>query len=200
MKAAAKSPASSCARSNVHGLTLAQQSAVDLLAAGKNDTETASALNLNRVTVTRWRLYSPEFRAALADQRAAIWGAAADRLRSLLPKAINTLADALDNGNDKVTVALAVLKLAGPLPLIPTESADPEDILRTSVEQERDRIRLNRDSMLDRMNGLPNYNDHLKAVRKRLAQLAPPADLPATDQPNLRTQENRDKIDAGTAE
>jgi hypothetical protein len=31
--------------------------------------------------VTRWRLYSPEFRAALANQRAVIWGAAADRLR-----------------------------------------------------------------------------------------------------------------------
>ena len=59
---------STCARSNAHGLTLAQQNAVDLLAAGKNDTETADALKLNRVTVTRWRLYSPEFRAALADQ------------------------------------------------------------------------------------------------------------------------------------
>ena len=61
-----------------------------------------------------WRLYSPEFRAALADRRAAIWGTSADRLRSLLPKALDTLAEALETGDDKVTVALAVLKLAGP--------------------------------------------------------------------------------------
>lgn len=138
MKAAAKAPASTCARSNAHGLTLAQQSAVDLLAAGKNDTETADALKLNRVTVTRWRLYSPEFRGALADQRAAIWGASADRLRALLPKALDTLADVLEQADaaDRVTVALAVLKLAGPLPLVPTEPADPEDILRREVERE----------------------------------------------------------------
>ncbi len=55
------------AKSNAHGLTLAQQNAVDLLAAGNNDTATADALKLNRVTVTRWRLYSPQFRAALAS-------------------------------------------------------------------------------------------------------------------------------------
>src|SRR3954471_10045894 len=95
----AKTPA--CALTHAHGLTLPQQSAVDLLAGGKNDTETADALQLNRVTVTRWRLYSPEFRAALADRRAAVWGASADRLRALLLKALGVLADALESGDDK---------------------------------------------------------------------------------------------------
>lgn len=92
-------------------LTLTQQSAIDLLAAGKNDTETAEALGLNRVTVTRWRLYSPEFRAALAAQRAAIWGASADRLRALIPKALDALADALEEADegDRVAVALTGL-------------------------------------------------------------------------------------------
>jgi hypothetical protein len=102
------------ARSHADGLTLNQQSAVDLLAGGKNDTEAAELLKLNRVTVTRWRLYSPEFRAALAMCRAEDWGAAADRLRSLVPKALGILADALDDTTaDRVSVALAVLKLAG---------------------------------------------------------------------------------------
>jgi hypothetical protein len=167
------------ARSNAHGLTLPQQNAVDLLAAGKNDTETAEALGLSRVTVTRWRLYSPEFRAALADQRAAIWGASADRLRALLPKALDALADALEHADDKATVALAVLKLAGPLPLVPTGPTDPEDILRRDVDRERERIRTSRDSALDAINGLPDYADHLETVRKRLERLAPPADAPA---------------------
>src|SRR5512142_1607768 len=136
MKAAAKAPTNTYARSNAHGLTLMQQNAVDLLAAGNNDTETADALKLHRVTVTRWRLYSPEFRAALAAQRAAIWGASADRLRALLPKALDTLADALEHADDKVTVALAVLKLAGPLPLVPTDPADAEEILLLDVNRE----------------------------------------------------------------
>lgn len=174
-KASAKPPASSYARSNAHGLTLAQQNAVDLLAAGKNDTETAEALKVNRVTVTRWRLYSPEFRAALADRRAAIWGTSADRLRSLLPKALDTLAEALENADDKVTVALAVLKLAGPLPLVPLESTDPEDILRRIVEAEREQF-LKHEDALDIEGGLPYYDDHLKTVRKRLARMAPAVD------------------------
>src|SRR5262249_56297147 len=139
MKASAKRTATTYARSNAHGLTLAQQNAVDLLAAGKNDTETAAALNLNRATVTRWRLYSPEFRAALAAQRYAVWGASADRLRALLPKALDTLAEALERAEDKVTVALAVLKLAGPLPLLPTGPTKAEEYGRQQVSPARER-------------------------------------------------------------
>src|SRR5262249_17512794 len=170
MKASAKRTATTYARSNAHGLTLAQQSAVDLLAAGKNDTETAAALNLNRVTVTRWRLYSSEFRAALADQRAAVWGASADRLRALLPKALDALAEALANGDERVTVALAILKLAGPLPLVADDPPDPEDVLRRIVEEEREQF-LKHEDALDVEGGLPPYEDHKKAVRKRLARM-----------------------------
>ncbi len=74
-----------------------------------------------------------------------------------------------------MTVALAVLKLAGPLPLVPTGPADPEDIVRQAVKQERERLR-DRDASLDALVGLPDYDDHLKTVRKRLAQLASPED------------------------
>jgi hypothetical protein len=66
MKAIAIRSATPLAPADPHGLSLAQQNAVDLLAGGKNDTETAKALGLNRVIVTRWRLYSPEFRPGLA--------------------------------------------------------------------------------------------------------------------------------------
>lgn len=156
-----------------HGLTLAQQSAVDLLAAGKNDTETADALKLNRVTVTRWRLYSPEFRAALADRRASVWGAAADQLRALIPQALDTLAEALKDDSHRVPVALALLKLAGPLPLVPTESADPEDHIREVVERERERTRTSSDDVSDRLAGRCPYPQHLETVRERLAALSP---------------------------
>ena len=169
-----KTPASTYARLHAHGLTLMQQNAVDLLATGKNDTATAESLQLNRVTVTRWRLYSPEFRAALADQRAAIWGASADRLRALMPKALDTLADALEQADDKVSVALALLKLAGPLPLVPTEPTEADEYIRLQVEHERDRVRSRSDTM-DEMSGLPRIEDHENTVRRRLARLAGPA-------------------------
>ena len=41
-------------RLHKRGLTLPQQNAVDLLAVGKSDTETAEALELHRTTVTLW--------------------------------------------------------------------------------------------------------------------------------------------------
>lgn len=177
MKAVAKAPTSTYARSNAHGLTLTQQSAVDQLAAGKNDTETAEMLNVNRVTVTRWRLYSPEFRAALSDQRAMIWGAAADRLGALLPKAPDALAEALEDADvaDRVTIALAVLKLAGPLPLMPTSPTEAEEYIWREVELERERAR-NTNESLDEMYNLPLTRDHEKTVRKRLTRLAGPAE------------------------
>lgn len=62
------------ARQHAHVLTLAQHNAVDLLASGKTDTETAELLNLHRTTVTKWRLYSPDFQAALNIRRAETWG------------------------------------------------------------------------------------------------------------------------------
>ncbi|MFO0821980.1 MAG: hypothetical protein U0792_02490 [Gemmataceae bacterium] len=167
-----------------HGLTLPQQSAVDLLASGKNDSETAAALGLHRVSITRWRLYSAEFRAALNARRAAIWGASADRLRALLPRALDALADALENADDKLNVALAVLKLAGPLPVVPSEPTVSEDIMLAKVERERERIRTTRDDAIDRLNGLPPYSEHVETVRKRLARLAGPPE----GEPTLRTQ------------
>ena len=188
MKAAAKSSTSTYSRSNAHGLTLTQQNAVDLLAAGKNDTDTAAALSLNRVTVTRWRLYSPEFRAALADQRAAIWGASADRLRSLLPKALDLLSEAIEDADasDRVAVALAVLKLAGPLPVIPTDPTDAEEYVRQQVDRERERAR-NTNEDLDEMYDLRPTADHQKTVRKQLARLAGPVE----GEPTVRALEGR---------
>src|SRR5262245_53775123 len=48
-------------RQHKRGLTLPQQSAIDLLASGKTDRETAELLHLSRTTVTKWRLYDPCF-------------------------------------------------------------------------------------------------------------------------------------------
>src|SRR5262245_17701655 len=162
-----KPKASNDTRSNAHELTLTQQNAVDLLAAGKNAPDTAAALNVNRVTVTRGRLYSPEFRAALADRRAAVWGAAADRLRALIPQALEALAEALDDDNHRIPVALALLKLAGPLPILPADSTDPEDYVRQEVARERSLTPSTAARILARANGYRDDDEHAANVRPR---------------------------------
>src|SRR5262245_30154666 len=80
-------------RQHKRGLTLPQLNALDLLAGGKTDKETAELLKLSRTCVTKWRLYDPLFQAALNRLRAAL-----DRLRALIPRALDALAQALEEG------------------------------------------------------------------------------------------------------
>ncbi|MDP2949828.1 MAG: hypothetical protein Q8P22_09865 [Chloroflexota bacterium] len=96
-----------------HGLTVEQHNAIDLLVTGKTDQDTAEAVSVNRVTVTKWRLYDPYFQAELNRRRQDTWGTAADRLRAMVPKALGVLEAELDQGGDKAKVAVQVLKLVG---------------------------------------------------------------------------------------
>jgi len=94
-------------------LTVAQLNAVDCLVSGMTDAETAEAVGVGRQTVNAWKNHSAEFRAALNARRADVWGAAGDRLRSLVPKAVTVLETALDGPIPDPRIALDVLKLAG---------------------------------------------------------------------------------------
>lgn len=157
-------------------LTVAQLSAVDLLAGGKNDIETADALGVHRVTITRWRNYSPEFRAALAERRKAVWGSAADKLRALVPKALDTLAAELESGEDKASVAMAVLKLAGgAITVVPNDPTDPEEYVRQAANAERKARRQDGDEELDDIiAGRFGGETPTALARKRLAEMADP--------------------------
>ena len=107
-------------RQHKRGLTMPQLNAIDLLAGGKTDKETAELLNLSRTCVTKWRLYDPVFQAALNHRRGEVWAAGTDRLRSLIPKALDTLAEVLEGGNAsgriKAAVAILALSLCPPTP------------------------------------------------------------------------------------
>jgi Helix-turn-helix of insertion element transposase len=94
-------------------LTVKQENAIDMLVAGANDREVAEAVGVNRVTVSRWRLYNPQFQAELNRQRQAIWSTAVDRLRALLPRAVDALEAELDGGRHRVRAAVSILQLAG---------------------------------------------------------------------------------------
>lgn len=95
------------------GLTIEQQNAIDVLVQGATDQEAADVAGVHRVTVTKWRNYDPFFQAELNRRRQAVWGAAVDRLRSLLPRALDTLEEELQSGQHRWRVALDVLRLSG---------------------------------------------------------------------------------------
>ena len=96
-----------------HGLTIKQENALDLLVLGETDAATAEAVGVNRVTVTKWRNYDPCFQAELNRRRQDVWGASVDRLRSLLPRALDALEDELQHGKQRGRLAIEVLRLAG---------------------------------------------------------------------------------------
>ena len=167
------------ARQHTRGPTLPQLNAVDLLAAGKTDTETAALLSLDRTTVTKWRLYDPVFQAALNRRRAEVWSCGVDRLRSLIPKALDALADTLEDRDHphRVKAAAELLRLVpladGARAIGPT---DAESVVRLVVEQRRRTARGPLDDLLeDGRKGLPPYDEHLEATWRELdAQVAEP--------------------------
>jgi hypothetical protein len=162
-------------RQHQRGPTLPQLSAIDLLVSGKNDKETAELLGLSRTAVTKWRLYDPVFQAALNRRRAEVWGAGCDRLRALIPKALDTLADELDNRDNpnRLKAAVEVLKLAqlpsGAAGIGPT---DAEEIVRGIVLTRRGRARGPLDDFAEDGKGLPSFDKHMRDTWSELEALA----------------------------
>ena len=114
-------------------LTTEQQSAIDLLATGKTDLETAEAVGVHCGTVAKWRLHHPHFQAMLNARRQEAFGAVADKLRSAASKAVDTLVAAAESGN--VPAAMAILKATAldKLPR-PTGPTDGQQIIDRMVE------------------------------------------------------------------
>jgi len=92
-------------------LSIEQLNAIDLLVLGKTDRDVAEAVGVHRCTVTSWRLDNFHFQAELNRRRKEVWGAAVDRFRSLLLKALDIVEQALEQGDAKA--ALEILKMAG---------------------------------------------------------------------------------------
>ena len=93
-------------------LSTGQLNAIDRLVAGGTDSEAAEAAGVTRQTVNGWRNHHPYFRAELNRRRSELWGAAQDRLRDLLPRALDVLAEELE-GENGYKVALQLLRITG---------------------------------------------------------------------------------------
>jgi hypothetical protein len=144
-------------------LSAQEQAAAELLAAGKTDKQTAESLSLPAERVTKWRLYDPIFQAALNACRAEVWQASIDRLRSMIPQALNTLAEELNRADnpDRCKLALDIVRLAKLPDITPQGPADPETIVRQAVNRERQQARGPLEDMVEDSKGLPGYEEHL---------------------------------------
>jgi hypothetical protein len=155
------------ARQHRRGLILPQRSAIDLLAAGKTDTATAELLGLSRTCVAKWRLYDIVCQATLNRRRAEVWSVGIDRLRSLIPQALDVLTEELDKRNrpNRLKAAAEILRLAplsaAALAVGPTE---PEDIVAERRRQAPGLL----DDLQDHARGLPPVEAHKEAVWQEL--------------------------------
>jgi len=168
------------ARQHSRNPTLPQLNAIDLLASGKTDSEAAGLLNLDRTTVSKWRLYDPVFQAALNRRRADVWSAGIDRLRSLIPKALDALADAVeDEGHPhRIKAAVELLRLV-PLPAdaLDVGLTDPEQIVARLVQKRRQDAPGPMDDLLSGAidKRLPAFDEHMEQVWSELdSRLAAP--------------------------
>jgi hypothetical protein len=171
-------------RQHKGGLTMPQLNAIDLLASGKTDKETAELLDLSRTCVTKWRLYSPIFQAALNQRRVEVWGAGIDRLRALIPKALDALAEEMEDREspNRLKAAVEILRLAemsasgkqiGPI--------EPEDIVRQIVKDRRQQAPGQLDEVLEGGKGLPPFKQHLADTWRELEERANEPDEESQD-------------------
>ena len=125
-------------------LSSEQEAAVNLLTGGKTVDETAQALGVTRQTVKAW-LRHPGVQAALNGRRQEQWAGMTDRLRSLLPKALDVLAQELE-GENPVPVAVHILKACGLYGLLapqgPVEAEEMAVAEQERVNQRKQRVRM----------------------------------------------------------
>jgi len=119
-------------------LTESQLQAIRRIIAGQRDGFIAKHLKISRKTLYRWKTHHPLFRLELSRRRQGLWHNSADKLRSLLPKALKVLNEHLDDRYDKTRfrAALHTLRLAGAQKITPpNEPTELDDLLTQHCHQ-----------------------------------------------------------------
>ncbi len=94
-------------------LTPQQAAAADLLALGATVTDAAETLSVSRQTASEWLHHNAAFQVALNARQRELWQGYVERLRSLVPKAMDTLEVAVSDVKQDVAAAVQILKAAG---------------------------------------------------------------------------------------
>ncbi len=119
----------------IENLTTQQLRAIELLIAGANVSDVAKEIGIARQTVSKWLNQDAHFQAELNTRRFELWNGLTDRLRGLLPKALEVVENELQNGDDarlRMQAALSILKLAS-VEMPPTGRTDAAGIEREKL-------------------------------------------------------------------
>ena len=124
-------------------LTHQQETAIDLILAGKNDNEVAEKIGKSRSTVNVWRNHNLLFMATLNDRRQQMWGSQLNRLNTLAVEAVDVLQEGLQDEDIKVRLlaAIHILKATGTYgAVLPgAQETDPAELAATRYKREKDR-------------------------------------------------------------
>jgi hypothetical protein len=130
-------------------LSVEQENAIDVLLTGKTDRETAEAVGVSRWTVQRWRTQHPLFMATLQQKRAEVWRGAQEKLRSLMMKAVENLATAVESGDLKASIELLkAVGMYGDGTMNAISEQDPEKLIRQQTAAQVDREGVPRNVLL----------------------------------------------------
>ena len=119
-------------------LSTGQLNAVDVLVVGGTDADAAQAAGVSRPTVWTWRNRNPHFRAELNRRRQEVWGASVERVRALIPTALDAIERELMGGSDAYKAALKLLDLAG-MGAADYRPHGPTDAARIAEDEARSR-------------------------------------------------------------
>ena len=123
-------------------LTAKQERALDHLLAGETITAAAQAVNTGRSTLHRWLREDPQFQATYNQRRRELQEAHQTRLASIATKALQTVQQAVENGDvaTSMKLLLGLGLLPGEAPRIgPEDPRDVEKHLRSREERWSDR-------------------------------------------------------------
>jgi hypothetical protein len=140
-------------RQHVTTLSIKQQNAIDLLALEHCDLFVADKVGVARQTVNKWRLYHPQFKAELGRRREEIWAFSADKIRLLIPQAIDIVERSLDDPKnpDRLKLAVEILKQSGIFATLKSRQlTDADDIINqgTPIGVEKTRQPNERDTQV----------------------------------------------------
>lgn len=132
-------------------LSPAQLVAIPLLLAGQSITDTAAAVGVARQTVSTWLNADTLFIATLNAERFDLWEGHKDRLRSLIPKAVDALERGLEHPDPRVSQAAArdILKLVDLSDCRPDPATTEEDVRLNLEGKAADRCRRHTSYALD---------------------------------------------------
>ena len=119
-------------------LSQAQENALVLLLQGGSDSEVAAdpGVHVERGTVWSWRHEHPLFKAELQQRRANLYGAAFERLRSLVSKAVENVAAKVEAGDYEASIdLLKCIRLYGNGSLNAVHGLDAERNLEELIDQ-----------------------------------------------------------------